>query len=71
MPTIYVILSVVAGIRTPEPIAKLKDTLPRAYDELMENVNILEKYYKDMQDIEFTVQEVCCEYGSYLEFIII
>jgi len=48
---------VVAGIRTPEPIERLKESLPQAYDELMQNVNILEKYYRDMQDIEFTVQE--------------
>jgi pyruvate,orthophosphate dikinase len=48
---------VVAGIRTPEPIERLKLTLPEAYKELLHNVNILETYYKDMQDIEFTVQE--------------
>ena len=36
---------------------KLKNTLPQAYDELIKNVNILENYYRDMQDIEFTVQE--------------
>eukprot|EP00597_Dinobryon_sp_UTEXLB2267_P003687 CAMPEP_0170057456 /NCGR_PEP_ID=MMETSP0019_2-20121128/454_1 /TAXON_ID=98059 /ORGANISM="Dinobryon sp., Strain UTEXLB2267" /LENGTH=986 /DNA_ID=CAMNT_0010262165 /DNA_START=33 /DNA_END=2993 /DNA_ORIENTATION=+ len=48
---------VVAGIRTPEPISTLKDALPEAYAELMRNVNILEAYYHDMQDIEFTIQE--------------
>jgi len=48
---------VVAGIRTPNPIATLKFALPEAYDELMTNVGILEKYYHDMQDIEFTIQQ--------------
>mmetsp|Transcript_28670 Transcript_28670/g.28996 ORF Transcript_28670/g.28996 Transcript_28670/m.28996 type:complete len:975 (+) Transcript_28670:109-3033(+) len=48
---------VVAGIRTPEPISTLKDVLPEAYEELLKNVEILEKYYHDMQDIEFTIQE--------------
>jgi hypothetical protein len=50
-------LAVVAGIRTPEPIERLKLTLPQAYDELLRNVEILESRYHDMQDIEFTVQE--------------
>jgi pyruvate,orthophosphate dikinase len=48
---------VVAGIRTPSAISSLKDTLPHAYDELVKNVNILEKHFHDMQDIEFTIQE--------------
>ncbi|KAG2490008.1 hypothetical protein HYH03_011474 [Edaphochlamys debaryana] len=48
---------VVAGIRTPEPIDTLARTLPGAYQQLVENCNLLEKHYKDMQDIEFTVQE--------------
>jgi pyruvate,orthophosphate dikinase len=48
---------VVAGIRTPVPIARLRDMQPRVYDELIKNVNILEANYHDMQDIEFTVQE--------------
>lgn len=48
---------VVAGIRTPQPISTLKDTLPHAYDELVRNVNLLEKHFHDMQDIEFTIQE--------------
>jgi pyruvate,orthophosphate dikinase len=48
---------VVAGIRTPNPIETLKDTLPEAYAELVKNVNILEKNNHDMQDIEFTIQE--------------
>lgn len=48
---------VVAGIRTPTPIVKLQENMPQVYNELMQNVEILEKYYHDMQDIEFTVQE--------------
>lgn len=47
---------VVAGIRTPLPIEKLRDSLPEAYDELLRNVEILESHYRDMQDIEFTIQ---------------
>ncbi|MDZ7638504.1 MAG: PEP/pyruvate-binding domain-containing protein [Bryobacterales bacterium] len=48
---------VVAGIRTPQPIAQLREILPQAYDELVEITTRLEKYYRDMQDFEFTVQE--------------
>lgn len=48
---------VVAGIRTPDPISRLQDTLPAAFEQLVSNCNILEQHYKDMQDIEFTVQE--------------
>jgi pyruvate,orthophosphate dikinase len=48
---------VVAGIRTPQPIAQLKEVMPQAYDELVEITTNLEKYYRDMQDFEFTVQE--------------
>eukprot|EP00191_Tetraselmis_sp_GSL018_P020846 CAMPEP_0177593370 /NCGR_PEP_ID=MMETSP0419_2-20121207/9107_1 /TAXON_ID=582737 /ORGANISM="Tetraselmis sp., Strain GSL018" /LENGTH=773 /DNA_ID=CAMNT_0019084399 /DNA_START=888 /DNA_END=3209 /DNA_ORIENTATION=- len=48
---------VVAGIRTPEPIATLQRDLPGAYEELVQNCEILERHYQDMQDIEFTVQE--------------
>lgn len=48
---------VVAGIRTPEPISRLQEELPDAYEQLVANVNILETYYKDMQDIEFTIEE--------------
>ena len=55
--SIFVCVSVVAGIRTPQPILSLKDTLPEVYEELLANINILEKYYHDMQDIEFTIQE--------------
>jgi len=48
---------VVAGVRTPEPVAKLKDQMPKSYAELMKVRSILEKHFKDVQDIEFTVQE--------------
>ncbi|URD76252.1 Pyruvate phosphate dikinase [Musa troglodytarum] len=48
---------VVAGIRTPEDLYKMKECMPEAYDELVENCNILERHYKEMMDIEFTVQE--------------
>jgi len=48
---------VVAGIRTPEPMAKLDSEMPRVYKQLMDIRQTLEKHYKDMQDIEFTVQE--------------
>lgn len=48
---------VVAGIRTPEDLETMKRCMPEAYKELEENCEILEKHYKDMMDIEFTVQE--------------
>lgn len=48
---------VVAGIRTPEDLDTMKSCMPVAYKELVENCEILEKHYKDMMDIEFTVQE--------------
>jgi len=48
---------VVAGIRTPEPISKMKIEMPEAYDELLGYTNKLEAHYKNMQDIEFTIQE--------------
>ncbi len=48
---------VVAGIRTPEPIEALQQRLPEVYQELYETQALLEKHYRDMQDIEFTVQE--------------
>ena len=48
---------VVAGIRTPEDILTMKNALPDAYEDLVRNTQLLEKHYKDMQDIEFTVQE--------------
>jgi pyruvate,orthophosphate dikinase len=48
---------VVAGIRTPMPIEALRERMPSAYAELLEIATRLERHYKDMQDIEFTVQE--------------
>ncbi|PIR79752.1 MAG: pyruvate, phosphate dikinase [Candidatus Levybacteria bacterium CG10_big_fil_rev_8_21_14_0_10_35_13] len=48
---------VVAGIRTPQPISKLKEIMPEAYGELVEIYTRLEKHFKDMQDMEFTIQE--------------
>ena len=48
---------VVAGVRTPEPVIKLKDQMPKSYAELLKVRSILEKHFKDVQDIEFTIQE--------------
>jgi pyruvate,orthophosphate dikinase len=48
---------VVAGVRTPEPVLKLKDQMPKSYAELMNVRKILESHFKDVQDIEFTIQE--------------
>jgi len=48
---------VVAGIRTPQEISKLGDIQPEAYKELLDIRSKLEKHYKDMQDMEFTIQE--------------
>jgi pyruvate, orthophosphate dikinase len=47
---------VVAGIRTPEPIAKLKEDMPSVYEEFARTAQILENHYKDMQDMEFTIE---------------
>ncbi len=48
---------VVAGIRTPEDIATLKENMPEVYDEFVKGTEILENHYKDMQDIEFTIEK--------------
>jgi pyruvate,orthophosphate dikinase len=48
---------VVAGIRTPEPIERMAELLPEAYAELTDTVRRLEAQYRDLQDIEFTVEE--------------
>jgi pyruvate,orthophosphate dikinase len=48
---------VVAGIRTPEPLAKMEKKLPRAFEQLLETMRRLEEHYRDMQDIEFTVED--------------
>ena len=48
---------VVAGIRTPQPIEAMRDVLPGAFDQLVETMRRLEEHYRDMQDIEFTVED--------------
>ncbi|MFA7163514.1 MAG: pyruvate, phosphate dikinase [Eubacteriales bacterium] len=48
---------VVAGIRTPNPILHLKDTNPEVYNEFVKYAEELEKHYKDMQDMEFTIEK--------------
>jgi len=48
---------VVAGIRTPEPIAELRRVLPRAYTQLREITTRLERHYRDVQDFEFTIED--------------
>ncbi|MSU00401.1 pyruvate, phosphate dikinase [Tissierella pigra] len=47
---------VVAGIRTPDEISHLKDIMPEVYDEFVKITHTLENHYKDMQDIEFTIE---------------
>ncbi len=47
---------VVAGIRTPQPIDQLKETQPAVYDQFVNIANTLEKHYRDMQDMEFTIE---------------
>jgi pyruvate,orthophosphate dikinase len=47
---------VVAGIRTPQPIARLKDELPEIYEQLSNTASTIEKHYRDIQDFEFTIQ---------------
>src|SRR3954470_9243906 len=48
---------VVAGVRTPHPIAQLADEMPAAHKELMNVRSTLERHFKDMQDLEFTVED--------------
>jgi pyruvate,orthophosphate dikinase len=48
---------VVAGIRTPMPIAELRQRMPKAFAQLQRVCKLLEKHYKDMQDIEFTIED--------------
>jgi pyruvate,orthophosphate dikinase len=47
---------VVAGVRTPQPVAKLKDVMPKAYAELEEVRKTLEGHFRDVQDFEFTIE---------------
>jgi pyruvate,orthophosphate dikinase len=48
---------VVAGVRTPEPVLELKKKMPKSYAELLQVRATLEKHFKDVQDVEFTIQE--------------
>jgi pyruvate,orthophosphate dikinase len=48
---------VVAGIRTPEPLARMEQKLPAAFEQLLETMRRLEEHYQDVQDIEFTVED--------------
>jgi pyruvate,orthophosphate dikinase len=48
---------VVSGIRTPQPLQDMSDRLPEAYEQLLDTMRRLEEHYRDMQDIEFTVEE--------------
>ncbi len=48
---------VVAGTRTPQPVEEMAKRLPEAYEQLLETMARLEQHYRDMQDIEFTVEE--------------
>ena len=48
---------VVAGVRTPQPISKLEEDMPGCYSEFINLAHKLESHYRDMQDMEFTIQE--------------
>ncbi len=48
---------VVAGIRTPQPISRLEQDMPEAYKEFMRIATLLENHYRDMQDMEFTIED--------------
>ena len=48
---------VVAGIRTPEPIAEMESAMPEAFGQLRDTLRRLEEHYREMQDVEFTVEE--------------
>jgi len=48
---------VVAGVRTPQPISKLEEDMPEVFKEFMDIATSLENHYRDMQDMEFTIQE--------------
>lgn len=48
---------VVAGVRTPQPIAQLKEVMPEVYDQFVKICNTLETHYRDMQDMEFTIED--------------
>ena len=48
---------VVAGIRTPNPLEEMRDILPEAYDQLIDTMHRMEQHYRDMQDMEFTIED--------------
>jgi len=48
---------VVAGIRTPEPIERMQELMPAAFEQLVDTLDRLESHYRDLQDVEFTVEE--------------
>ena len=48
---------VVAGVRTPQPISSLKEIMPEVYDQFTKVCSTLENHYRDMQDMEFTIQD--------------
>ena len=48
---------VVAGVRTPMPIQKMTEILPEVYEQFLQVCNILENHYRDMQDMEFTIED--------------
>jgi pyruvate, orthophosphate dikinase len=48
---------VVAGIRTPEPMERMQELMPAAFEQLVDTLDRLEAHYRDLQDIEFTVEE--------------
>ena len=48
---------VVAGVRTPMPIEKMKEVLPEVYEQFLSICNTLENHYRDMQDMEFTIED--------------
>src|ERR671936_313392 len=48
---------VVAGIRTPQPIERMQKVMPEAFDQLLDTMRRLEEHYRDVQDIEFTVED--------------
>ena len=48
---------VVAGVRTPQPIDQLKEVMPEVYEQFVEICNTLENHYRDMQDMEFTIED--------------
>ena len=59
---------VVAGIRTPQPISSLHETMPEVYDQFVKIATTLENHYADMQDMEFTIEGgklyICLLYTS-------